>query len=577
MLDDLNELQLQAVTAANGPILITAGPGTGKTKTLTARIVHMLASGIPADDIAALTFTNKAAREMRERAHAGVQDNTALPMINTFHALARKLLRETGDDRRLMTEAERLELLAGLPRPQALRRISARELSQKVSHFRSAVTPPEESELISFAQQYETALQEQQLQDFDGLLQALHRLQEQGTIRTFPYVLVDEFQDTSDLQYAILRGLVRDANLFAIGDPQQSIYGFRGAGSDMFARFREDNPGACSITLTINYRSAKPIVAIGNAVIPGSPQLVAASLADGRGQAVRTLNEYSEAAYVLQRVEQGIGGSDMLKAHGDQQVQQPRDYAVLYRTHRAARAVQRAFSEAGIPYQVVGEGSPYMRPDLQMIISGMRYISRGRSGTVPKREALSEQQVRSLLAMVRWDETMHVPDLASDIATVFGIAQDDGLRQLRNTLVQFGRGTAGLVAALQYLDDMSETVFYDPAVNAVSLLTIHAAKGLEFEHVFLIAAEEGVLPRLTGSQETDMDEERRLFYVAVTRAKTELTILHAQFRNGKSAQNSRFVEAMPFAVLPRIDDPDLAEAQRRHKKRSLKQAQGSLF
>ena len=577
MLDDLNELQLQAATAANGPILITAGPGTGKTKTLTARVVHMLANGIRADDIVALTFTNKAAREMQERVHASVQDNTALPVISTFHALASRLLREAGDDRRLMNEAERLELLTGLSRPQALRQVSAHELSQQLSHFRSAITPPEDSELVSFAQQYEAVLQKQQLQDFDGLLQTLHKLQEQGKIRTFPYVLVDEFQDTSDLQYAVLRGLVRDANLFAIGDPQQSIYGFRGAGSDMFARFLEDYPDARSITLTVNYRSAKAIVAIGNAVIPGSPQLVAASLVDGHGHAVRTLNEYSEAAYVLQRVEQGIGGSDMLKAHGDQQVQQPRDYAVLYRTHRAARAVQKAFSEAGIPYQVVGEGSPYMRPDLQMIIGGMRYISLGRSGTVPKRAALSEQQVRSLLAMVQWDETIRIPDLASDIATVFGIAQDDGLRQLGNTLVQFGGGAAGLAAALQYLDDMSETVFYDPAVNAVPLLTIHAAKGLEFDHIFLIAAEEGILPKLTRSQEMDMDEERRLFYVAVTRAKTELTILRAQFRNGKPAQCSRFVEAILSAILPRIDDPDLAEAQRRHKKRSFKRAQGSLF
>ncbi len=575
VLNQLNARQHQAVEADDGPVLIVAGPGTGKTKTLTARVAYLLTDRlVKPDEIVALTFTNKAAREMRQRLGALCGGKIALPKVTTFHAIGRDILQQTGDAQPLLSESDRQEIIRVLARPTQFKSPSVHELGLLISHFKTAVSKALSEPQQTLLARYEQALRDRQMHDFDDLLVKAVELLQAGKAPRYTHVLVDEFQDTSELQYVMLRLLAGGQNIFAIGDPNQSIYAFRGAGAAMFERFRADFPGAMTIALTSNYRSRPEVVVLANAIFPGSPRLVAESKDIGTVRAVQTLNEYSEADYILAAVEQGIGGSDLLKANSEDNVREPRDYAVLYRTHRAGKVLQETFAAAGIPYQVAGEGSPYELPAIQAVIAVMRYLYEPAPAALPKLKNFSENQMRTIADSITFAEGSSVCDLAVKITLAFGLGDGQHFQQFRSMLVQFG---ADLGAAVRHIDSIAEQEFYDTTVNAVTLLTIHAAKGLEFGHVFVIAAEEGILPKLSSKGDGNIDEEHRLFYVAVTRAKDSLEILHTKTRAGKLASTSRFVDTLPKTLLPRTDDPNLRALEKRLKKRAAKRAQSSLF
>lgn len=575
-LEGLNQAQRQAVLAGNGPVLIIAGPGTGKTKTLTARIAYLLEQGTPAADIVALTFTNKAAHEMRERLARLLGNDAGLPKVCTFHALGHDLLQHAGDGRQLADEPARQAVIRGLAKPPAFKRMSVRELSLHLSRAKTSLAACDEP-TAQLLQCYEAVLHSQNVHDFDDLLVRTYEVlkSDERQRPAYRFVLVDEFQDTSELQYELLRMLGTTDGIFAIGDPNQSIYAFRGAGTGMFARFRREFPAVQTISLTQNYRSRPEIITLANAVFPDAPQLAAQTQATGAVQVLHTLNEYSEAAYIIRMIEQGIGGSDLLKAGGDGS-RQPRDYAVLYRTHRAAGVLQKAFRASGLPYQIAGEGSPYDQPQTQAVIAVLRAVSCSAEAPVPAVKNVREQQMRELLAAIGSLGQLAVSDLATAVADRLGYERE-AIQQLSSMLVQFGAGQRGLAAALRHIDDITNSEFYDPTVNAVSLLTIHASKGLEFEHVFLIAAEESILPKKNTGDASAVAEEKRLFYVAATRAKASLTMLHAHYRGGEQAAPSRFIVTLPSSVLPRATDPDMAALERRSRRRAAKRAQGTLF
>jgi DNA helicase II / ATP-dependent DNA helicase PcrA len=519
ILAGLNEQQRRAAQATVGPLAIVAGPGTGKTKTLTARLAYLLHDGsIEPKEVVALTFSNKAAKEIRERLH-GLLPGSSLPDVFTFHALGNELLRTVGQQRPIIDDVTRRELLATLPKPTTGKRSAPRELAARLSKAKTALSAINASD-ASLLAAYEQLLDERQIYDFDDLLVHAYRLlRDEPSIRTYRYVVVDEFQDTSELQYELMRLLAVDGNVCVIGDPNQSIYGFRGAGTQLFERFKHDYPAFQTVTLTVNYRSAPQIVAAANSIFDRAPQLTAHKTGPGSIQTVQTSNEHSEAAYVLGEIERGIGGSDMLKATEVADPQALRTYAVLYRTHRAARILQRDFADAGIPYQIVGEGSPYEQPGLQALIGVMRHRAAPNTTTeqqlrsLPPLKTYTVPQLRALLDQLPQNDTLSVADLAEHIAKTFGLdeaidAQD--LRQFSSVLVQFGSCTQGLVSCLAYIDRIAEHEFYDASIDTVTLLTIHSAKGLEFPCVFLCAAEEGILPK---KQHGDVHEERRLFYV----------------------------------------------------------------
>jgi ATP-dependent DNA helicase UvrD/PcrA len=597
--DGLNTEQRRAAEAGDGPLLIVAGPGTGKTKTLAARIAHLVATGTPPERILALTFTKKAAEEMRGRVAALLKPSQRVaahsPHISTFHSLCHQLL---GDDLDFIAEPARLQLIRLLPKQTAFKGLSARELGLLISRAKNMAE--DDPALQKLVRAYDAALAEQGLFDFDDLLvRARDLLYSDEAARQrfqsrFTHILVDEFQDTNRLQYELLQLMRGTDNLFVIGDPLQSIYGFRGAGGDIFDRFAADFPEATTITLIINYRSAPEIVNVANTLFAEAPNLVPSKADAGHVRAVLVLNEYSEAQWVLDDIQRRIGGGDMLRGVSDDDNSQHctlQDFAIVYRNRAAAMAMQRAVEASGLPYQVVGEGSPYEKPQVQAIIALFRAAVQGEP---PQLEGFTATQARTVQEMLGEAQASVPHALAEQIIALLGFEPTTALQQFVGTLVRFKT----VEAAVRYFDDIAQANFYDPTADAITLLTIHASKGLEFPHVYLIGAEEGILPSLPKSSFTRgvlsgkpspmpatpmsenmarLDEEKRLFYVAVTRARERLDVLYALKRGGESAEPSRFVTELSPKVLPRTTDPNLESDQRRAQKRAIKRSQQSLF
>lgn len=580
MLEQLNKDQHRAVTAADGPLLIVAGPGTGKTKTLTTRIAYMIAEGrAKPQEILALTFTKKAAEEMRGRVNMLLHEKEmkekqgaamVLPYISTFHALCNELL---GGELNFASEAQRLALIKQLPKPSQFKGMSTRELGLLISRAKNMAE--DDPALQKIVQLYDNGLQELGLVDYDDLLvRTRHLLQKDEVLRMtvqhrFSHILVDEFQDTNQLQYELLQLLRGHENLFVIGDPLQSIYGFRGASGSIFEQFRVDFPHAEAVTLGVNYRSVPQIVEVSNTLFTGAPKLKPYTSRQGHARTVNVLNEYSEAAYVLAEIQKQIGGGDMLRAVSDDDASLHRtlkDFAVVYRSRAAANAMQKAVAESGLPYQIVGDGSPYERPEVQAIIALLRGAAQNET---PQLEGFTAGQAKAVQELLDASETSRPSKLAEEIMTLLGFEATASLQQFLGSLVRFKT----LKEAVAHFDAIAETNFYDSSADAITLLTIHASKGLEFACVFLIAAEEGVLPH----EKAQEDEEKRLFYVAITRAKDELTITHAARRGGQQAELSRFVKEVPASVLARQIDPNFATDQRRAQKRAAKRSQQTLF
>lgn len=548
----LNDQQRLAAESPAGPILIIAGPGTGKTKTLIARLNFLLKTGIPADRLLALTFTNKAASEMKTRISTEPK-----PHITTFHALCHKFLTEIeGEAPTIISQVERQQIVRNLKKSRSQKGISMRELELYLSRLKNQSEPSDDELLLV----YQQALAEKNLHDYDDLLLKLHRyLSKDVTLRTelqerYDAILVDEFQDTNELQYEILKLLNGTDNIFVIGDPAQSIYGFRGASAAVFDQFKRDWPTTRRVTLDTNYRSTVNVVNLGCHIFPGTPPLVAHRQTDGSVKAIHVLNEYSEAKWIINAIEASTGGSTMLMGSEHHTTQRSdhrfSDFAVLYRTHRTAAVIRRLLDETGLPYQVAGEGSPYSHPSVVALVQELKTMKTENTGPI----------------------SQIIATKASNLG--FDITSPD-IRAVINHAVRFDKAT--LLDFLQHLDIIADTEFYDPSADAITLLTIHAAKGLEFGHVFLIGAEDGILPNHTPYRSADVNEERRLFYVAVTRARDTIDILHTKKRSGKPARISPFVTELPSSILPRGLDPNLTVEQEKSRKRALKRSQTSLF
>lgn len=552
---NVNAEQRRAVQTTDGPVAIIAGPGTGKTKTLAARILHLIKTGkAQPHNILALTFTKKAATEMAER--VGVKG----PVICTFHALCQQLL---GQDFIFVTEAERASIIKTLPKPAELKGMSNRELGLAISRAKNlADSSPA---LTKVVQDYDAALQKYGRIDFDDLLLQTRNALQQASVTPpdYTYILVDEFQDTNKLQYEILQLLRKNDNIFIIGDPNQSIYGFRGANSTIFGQFATDFPQAVTISLVKNYRSARQIVALSNAIFKNATPLQANNTTPGDITCTQFLNEYSEAHWVVQAIETAIGGSNLLVAsHGDAK-QSLKDFAIIYRGRFVAKTIQKYITDSGLPYQIVGDGSPYDRPDIQLLISLLHCCHTG-----PVQIAgFTQAQVATLLQKI---DTKQAPsNIAEQLVRIFAVTATADIIHFIGTLIHHKT----LTDALDYLDNLAENNFYDPQAEAITLLTIHAAKGLEFPYIFVVGAEDDILP----SKKGQLDEERRLFYVAVTRAKTHLAITCALHRGGNNATPSQFITELPPNILQLKPDANLAADARRLQKRHAKKAQTSLF
>lgn len=624
LLEGLNSEQKRAVLATEGPVLIIAGAGAGKTKTITHRIGHLIENGVPAEAILAITFTNKAAKEMRERtfrllgrthmppAWAKV---SGVPFISTFHGLGMYILREKGEvigiprGATILDQGDSLKLIkqamakAGIDPKQ----FEPRKIQSLISRHKGNMGTPDDIEKITqnryLAQNlkrvftiYEAALREANVLDFDDLLEktvkllSTHPEIKKFYNETWRYLSVDEYQDTNEVQYQMAKLLAGEKrNICVVGDSDQNIYSWRGASIANILEFEEDYPGTTVILLEQNYRSTQTILSAANAVIDKNTMRKEKRLftENGNGDLLALFESYDEndearfvATKIAQLMTEGVRPSEM---------------AILYRTNFQSRVLEEALLHAGIPYQVLGVRfyerkevkdvvaylraamNPRSRFDIERIINvpargvgkvTLEKIFRGEKDNLPQAMRIKVDSFYQLLARITEKESELKPSqLVSYIIKETGIERSlsDGdeedterlanVRELVSVATRYD-GFEGKEGLEQFLADIALESDQDNMKgeqDAVKLMTVHAAKGLEFDHVFITGMEQDLFPSRRSQDESkdlsEREEERRLFYVALTRAAKRVFLSYASFR---TIFGSRQINA-PSEFLSDID------------------------
>jgi len=610
---NLNEMQAEAVKKIDGPLLILAGAGSGKTTTITSRLAYLLdVVGVPASSTLTLTFTNKAAKEMRERALAMIDTQSYPPLLCTFHKFGLLFLKfhihrlgrennfvviDTDDKKRILKKIN-----ADLPVPL---------VSSEISRYKNSLITPEEAhaqaELKNYQQiartyaEYERYLLENNLVDFDDLISLTYRLLDEHrelaeeTSRRYQYIMIDEYQDTNELQFKLLQKLcsVHD-NICVVGDDDQSIYGWRGAHVRNILEFDKDFKEATVVKLEHNYRSRTPILNVANALIEHNRSRLGKKLLPtrGEGEAVKMLSsndENEEASKIAVQIKKLI--SEGVR---------PNEIAVLYRINALSRSLEEGLNRAGIPYKLVGGLRFYDRAEIKDVISYLRVITNHHDNfsmkriinkpkrgigkaSIDKLELEAMEQARSIYdlirhsspdeleALVRKKNAATLKGFISELEQMQGIASEslysfaeriDEIFQIKAFYDTMPDGTERVQNIDEFFGLFRDFIKQNPEssidafLNEVSLqseqdqvegesiyiMSIHASKGLEFEHLFIIGLEEGFLP-LVG-EGSDLEEERRLGYVSFTRAKDSLTLSHVRSRYYKGRrtelEKSRF-------------------------------------
>jgi DNA helicase-2/ATP-dependent DNA helicase PcrA len=627
-LADLNPAQREAVLATEGPLLVIAGAGSGKTRVLTYRIAHLLAAcGVKPPEILAITFTNKAAQEMRERLEALIGPPARAAWVMTFHSACGRILRreaprlgyrtnftiyDQADQHRLVKQC--LEELERDPK-----RFTPRGIHSQISNAKNQLVSPAEyaSRVASFYDQtvadvydlYQRRLFASNAVDFDDMLflavDVLQRFPEarERWQKAFRYILVDEYQDTNHAQYVFLKVLAEQHhNVCAVGDPDQSIYAFRGADIRNILEFERDFPDTRTIALEQNYRSTNSILEAANAVIRHNRERKEKNLWSdlGDGEPVRVLeveDEHAEARYVAAGiaalVEEGYSGNEV---------------AVFYRTNAQSRVLEDVLVRQGVAYQVIGGPRFYERAEVKDLIAYLQAIdnpydavSLVRIANKPRRGIGSSSLARlqsyaDAQGFSLWEATefpdeagvgaaparavrgfrdlmlslqsgaleLPVPDLVERVLersgylealeaerTIEAQGRIENLQELVGVAREWQEtaAEATLSSFLQEISLYSDQDAIRGEQSLVTLMTIHNAKGLEFRAVYLIGMEENIFPHSRSIEEQGVEEERRLCYVGMTRAKEKLSLLHASARSlyGGRSYNlpSRFLEELP--------------------------------
>jgi len=564
VLEGLNEAQRKAAVSISGPVLVAAGPGTGKTLTLVRRIAYLVEQGARPEEMLAVTFTNRAAREVRERVTGYLGGAAAGMFIGTFHLLGLRIMRENlADDFTICDRVQQVGILEGLTGS----RKKAEQAADRISRIKNFIDEAAEIETGELLRAYERELRRQALYDFDDLIHvSLEILSDEAVAaryrKLFRHIMVDEYQDINPAQYRLTRRLTGDeGNICVVGDSDQAIYAFRGADITSFLNFGTDFPGAPTVVLTRNYRSSKTIVDASSSLIKNNKRRIGkdleTTLATGAEIGVISVSdEKKEAEMIVSEIEARIGGTSHLNlskrktgfdlSDGSYGFS---DFAVIFRTNSQAGVLEEAFFESGIPYQVVRGAE---RP-------GIRDVAEALKGMAGREEC-----------------TAYPDELVSALCEEKGVAENDRAL-LRQITAAYGglpvrEAMAGISDELVLLSTGDS---YDPRAHAVTLMTMHMAKGLEFRVVFIAGVEEGLAPLLkgqSGAEDRDAaEEERRLFYVGMTRAKEELILTHARSRSvygrRRAALPSSFLREIPERLIKRrvAEDKPLSRRQKQMK------------
>ena len=613
ILESLNVAQQEAVKTIDGPVLILAGAGSGKTKTITSRLAYLLAQGIPASSILTLTFTNKAATEMRERALSLIEDKTYPPLLCTFHKFGllflkfnmEKLGRKNSfvvidtDDKKRIIKSFGIDMPVGL-------------IANEISHYKNSLIDPalawEQAELPNYKkiaqtyEQYEKYIKDNNLVDFDDLLVLPYKILEENvdlcreTSERYKYIMVDEYQDTNDLQYKLIRKICSThENICVVGDDDQSIYGWRGANIKNILDFKDEFKNTKIIKLENNYRSTTNILKAANELIEHNRSRLGKVLKSTKDEGtaisiIESHDEKNESTIIAKRIKVLI----------DKGVS-PRDIAVLYRINALSRSLEEGLNRVGVPYNMVGGVKFYERTEIKDLISYLRIIANPNDDFSIKRiinrpkRGLGKVTIDKILkgayanhlsiygyittkqdelkgmvskkcynALVEFSENLQrlidvsneaTYNIIDELESLYGVKKyydqlPDSLERVSN-IDEFYGLFRDLVkqnpemSIDEFLNDLALQSDQDSLnLENISIMSIHASKGLEFDYLFVIGMEEGFLP-LVGDG-SDIEEERRLGYVAITRAKEELTLSYSQSRFYKGRRTeltkSRFLK-----------------------------------
>ena len=621
-LDELNDKQQEAVLYNEGPLLIIAGAGAGKTKTLTTKIAYLIDElKVSPYSILAITFTNKAAKEMKDRLFLTVGNDVKKLTVSTFHSFGLKLLRENferlGYDRNfvIMDSDDSLTVVKKILKDMGYdpKVYNPRAIRNKISSCKNEMMSPTQYERYAVSdyekvikdvyQKYEEKLYKNNSVDFDDLLllpiklfkeypDVLEKYQD-----LYQYILIDEYQDTNEAQYILTKLLSeKNRNITCVGDDSQSIYSFRGANYKNILNFEKDYKDAKVILLEQNYRSTSTILDAANQVIKNNKQRKDKNLWTARGvgekiKYYRAYNEKDEAQYVIRKIKELTNkGTDY------------KDIAVLYRTNAQSRVMEEEMLKENMPYRVIGSFYFYSRKEIKDLIAYLRLIHNSKDNVsllrvinTPKRgiglktienltaisdeqgisiyEAISsgkELEFKNLIERLKEvSENLTLTELIDKVLDASGMKKElesegsleseirlENLEEFKSITKSFEE-REGLVSLEEFLLEISlisDVEEYKDDPNRVSLMTVHSVKGLEFNHVFVIGMEEGIFPHMNSLMESsDVEEERRLMYVAITRAKDDLHLINARRRTlfGKEQINpvSRFLTEIPKELV----------------------------
>lgn len=533
----LNARQQQAAQALAPAVAVIAGPGTGKTKTLVSRIEYLISEkGAHPESIAAVTFTNKAAQEMRERLGLALGKRAAAKLtIGTFHSLCLQLLRGWGVPVTIIDSAHARALAMRVIEDCALH-ISPRGFLEAVSRRKNGQNDALENDAFEI---YNRLMTDEGCMDFDDLLlQVIAWIDADPSVdlRAFTYVHVDEFQDINPLQFSLLQRLwQKSLSRFCIGDPDQAIYGFRGADAQCFARLKESFRDLMVIRLDTNYRCTPEILSCANALIAGNPSDTPRELhaALEHGSPVRVIegaDEFAQAVFIAKEIARMTGGMEMHETAARERIYSFSDMAVLYRTHRQAEMLEHCLRTEGIPCRIAGRDKLLSEPLVHGVIGFFRYAADS-NNLVARRafEALLPQKHLPDEWLERFAPRTGKEKPAKLIASLISAA---GLENGESAQALLGLATAyermdDLLSALMIGEEADVVRESGKAIQsgAVTLMTLHGAKGLEFPVVFLAGVSKGILPLDMPGRAADCQEERRLLFVGMTRAKEELILL----------------------------------------------------
>jgi DNA helicase-2/ATP-dependent DNA helicase PcrA len=629
LLESLNQTQLDAVEHTQGPLLILAGAGSGKTRVLTHRVAYLIDQGLAApEEVLAITFTNKAAREMKDRVALLVGPDSRRMWVSTFHAFCARILRVHAEKLGYKREfsiydgADQVRLVKRciVELGKDPKRFNPRSFQAQISSAKNVLMAPDDflrntegyiaENVAEVYDLYQRRLYENNAMDFDdlimqsvALLELFPEVRERYQTR-FRYIHVDEYQDTNHAQYRLVNILAAaHRNLCVVGDDDQSVYSWRGADIRNILDFERDYPEAKVVKLEQNYRSTQTILDAANAVVANNASRKAKALwtAGDEGDRIRVFaasDEYAEARFVVSEIERLVDAGTS-----------PRDVSVFYRTNAQSRALEDVLVREGIPYQVVGGVRFYERAEIKDAMAYLSVISNpDDSGSleriinVPKRglgntsvaklqdyarkngislyEAVSEADavdltgaakkacrgVRELFEGLRvaalevpptevigavLDESGYRRELEAE-DTIEAESRLENLEELTNAAREYERvepdPTLGGFLQEQALYSDSDSLGSEG--GSVTLMTLHNAKGLEFSHVFVVGMEEGTFPHARSLDEHNLEEERRLAYVGITRARETLTLTHARLRSSWGEREYR----MPSRFLSEIPD-----------------------